>query len=92
MSGKRVAALQIVSSALYAPLPFANMDSRQIEWGKPAGIVAGAAKIHYEPALLANGRPHFVRVGARRAGEGWDLFAEARGSDGETFADHQFHL
>ena len=88
----KVEALQIVSSALYAPLPFANMDSRQIEWGKPAVIAAGAAKIRYEPALLASGRPHFVRVGASKADDGWDIFAEAWGADGMPFADHRFHL
>ena len=48
----KVNALQIVSSALYAPLPFANLDARQIEWGKRAEITATSIEIQLTLAIM----------------------------------------
>jgi hypothetical protein len=88
-----VRALQIVSSALYAPLPFANLDTRQIGWGLRQTIAARSARIEYVAKLLASDRPHFVRIGAiqQAAGE-WVIRAEAYGENGEPFAEEKYNI
>jgi cholesterol oxidase len=57
-----VAALQIVSSGLYAPLSFANTAMEDIDWGQKAVIPLGSCAIDYSPESFGEQRPRFLRV------------------------------
>jgi cholesterol oxidase len=57
-----VAALQIVSSGLYAPLSFANTAMEDIGWGQKAVIPLGSCAIDYSPESFGEQRPRFLRV------------------------------
>lgn len=57
-----VAAWQIVSSGLYAPLSFANTALEDIEWGEKASIPLDRFAVDYVPESFGEQRPRFVRV------------------------------
>jgi cholesterol oxidase len=73
-SGARtVAALQIVASGLYAPLPFANFPPSAVDWDRSSSIELGGSRIDYTPQLLHAGSSHFVHVSASRSGAAWEI-------------------
>jgi hypothetical protein len=81
-------AWQIVSSGLYAPMPFANADLADYDWNQPVRVVAdddvgGKVEICAESGVLCSGPPHFVRVDAEQATTRWSLGVRVGGSDGE---------
>jgi cholesterol oxidase len=57
-----VAAWQIVSSGLYAPLSFANTAMEDIGWGRKASIPLDRFAVDYKPESFGEQRPRFVRV------------------------------
>jgi cholesterol oxidase len=59
---ENVSALQIVSSGLYSPLPFANARKQDYDWNTKNLIRAGAYEIEYDATLLSDSPSHFVRV------------------------------
>jgi cholesterol oxidase len=79
--GRRVRALQIVSSGLYAPLPFINTLRDDIDWrGQPDAnrrIPLAAHAIDYIPQLLTDANAHFVHVNAEARGGSWRITATA---------------
>ena len=61
-SKQPVAALQIVSSGLYAPLSFANTAMEDIGWGQQLTIPLDDCAVDYEPESFGEQRPRFLRV------------------------------
>lgn len=61
-----VTAIQIVSSGLYAPLPFANLSPNSVLWDQSTKFTLGGSdcSIDYVAKQLDNGSPHFVAVTA----------------------------
>ena len=57
-----VAAWQIVSSGLYAPLSFANTAMEDISWGQKAPIPLERFAVDYVPESFGEQRPRFLRV------------------------------
>jgi hypothetical protein len=91
--GRSVDALQIVSSALYAPLPFANLDERTIDWEQPAAIQLGTARIDYRPQKLATNQSHFVRVAAvENPDKSWTIAADAHDARGAKIKHLEYPL
>ncbi|MBU6955111.1 alpha/beta fold hydrolase [Hahella sp. HN01] len=82
---KPVTVWQIVSSGLYAPLPFANANPRDFEWEKPSIVPMHGSQLQLqaEARLLRADKSQFVRVDAIPAGECWTL--EVRVCDPEGF-------
>jgi len=85
--GVEVIAWQIVSSGLYAPMPFANAGLADYDWNHPVRVVTtndadGKVEICAESGVLCSGPSHFVRVDAERATDGWSLCVGVGGSDG----------
>jgi cholesterol oxidase len=86
--GAEMIAWQVVSSGLYAPMPFANADLADYDWNQPVRVVAdddvgGKVEICAESGVLCSGPPHFVRVDAEQATTRWSLGVRVGGSDGE---------
>lgn len=54
---------QIVSSGLYAPLPFANGSVRDYQWGKTTINRLPGFEIEIESAILTDNPSHFLRMG-----------------------------
>lgn len=79
-----VTAWQLVSSALYAPLPFANADPAAYDWGRASRLPlpGQAAQIDYRAELLATASSQFMRVDLTQAGGGWALDVRICGPDG----------
>jgi cholesterol oxidase len=81
-------AWQLVSSGLYAPMPFANADLKDYHWNHPVRVVTGdddgrKIEICARSGVLCSGPAHFVRVDAVHAKEeGWSLNISIGGSDG----------
>jgi cholesterol oxidase len=88
--GARVDSLHIVSSGLYAPLPFANMQPGDVDWNESARISLPGCEIDFTPKLLFPTPdsmvtcvpPHFLRVSAtpNDPGPTWTIRIEAYGS------------
>jgi cholesterol oxidase len=79
-----VVAYQLVSSGLYAPLPFANDDATEYEWGKSTELPWSdtEAALEFKPYLLSTAPSQFMRVDARRDTHGWTIAAGVCGADG----------
>jgi cholesterol oxidase len=80
-------AWQIVSSGLYAPMPFANADAADYDWNRSVRVVTsddagGKVEIFAESGVLCSGPPHFVRVDAECTSDRWRLGVMVSGSDG----------
>jgi cholesterol oxidase len=80
-------AWQIVSSGLYAPMPFANADLDDYDWNRPVRAAArddagSRIDICAESGVLCSGAPHFLRVDAEQAYDGWSLSVRVGGHDG----------
>jgi cholesterol oxidase len=79
--GHTVRALQVVSSGLYAPLPFVNTSRDSIDWrGSPDArrrIALGGHAIDYTPELLTDANGHFVHLSAEADHDGWRITARA---------------
>jgi cholesterol oxidase len=85
--GTEMIAWQVVSSGLYAPMPFANANVSDYDWNHPVRVVTsddagGKVEISAESGVLYSGLPHFVRVDAEDATDGWRLCVTVGGSDG----------
>jgi cholesterol oxidase len=80
-----ITAWQIVSSGLYAPMPFANADPRDFDWNQDCRIpIPGSnARITANVGLLSTQNGNFVRVGSRYQDAAWDLAVSAHGAGGE---------
>jgi cholesterol oxidase len=89
---KSVAALQVVASGLYAPLPFANFPSSSVDWNRSCDIWLSESRIGYVPHLLCEGRSHFVHVSARRSGEAWTISMNAHDAAGDVVKRLDFTL
>ena len=76
---------QIVSSGLYAPMPFANTRPDSYDWNRPVALPSNAhvdIDVLAESGLLCSGRSHFLRVDAEQKGREWTLSVGAVGADG----------
>ena len=82
-TGEPVAALQIVASGLYAPLPFANLSPHEIAWDERCTITLPSGhSIYYQPTLLSTARSHFVQVAAQQQDSGqWQVELTAHETD-----------
>jgi phosphodiesterase/alkaline phosphatase D-like protein len=67
--GRSVQALSIVSSALYAPLPFANESADQYAWDVPVELPFGDAdaSVTVEARLLSAAPSQFLRIDVEMA-------------------------
>ena len=74
-------ALQIVASGLYAPLPFANVDPDDIDWGTQSSIRLNGSQVRYVPKFLTAARSHFVKVRAEPEASNWRVTVNAYGRD-----------
>jgi cholesterol oxidase len=94
--GRSVRALQLVSSGLYAPLPFVNTSRDSIDWkGHPDAhrrIPLGGHAIEYAPELLTDSNGHFVHVSAVAHGEAWQITARALDRNALPVATQHDHL
>ena len=99
--GHHVRALQIVSSGLYAPLPFINTSRDAIDWkGHPDArrrIPLGDHAIDYTPELLTDANAHFVQVSAvasadSAGGPAWRIEARALDRDAAQVAPEHNYL
>lgn len=86
--GNRTAvAWQLVSSGLYAPLPFANARPADMGW---AGVVSaplpGDFSLSYVANLLSDEMSQFMRVDASEHEGGWQLDVRICNADGEALA------
>jgi cholesterol oxidase len=81
-----VTAWQIVSSGLYAPMPFANSHIADYAWNEPytVPLATGSARIEAEVGLLYAGESHFVRVDTKRVGSEWQLEVSAFDASGNA--------
>jgi cholesterol oxidase len=80
VAGGSIQALHVVSSGLYAPLPFANLSPDAVAWTNRNSIKLPGSEIRYIPELLVSGPPHFLRVSATPpvvSGESWTITVEA---------------
>jgi cholesterol oxidase len=68
-----VQAWQIVSSGLYAPLPFANTALEDIDWGTQASIPLTHCRVDYVPDSFGEQRPRFLRVSVEPRPPGWSV-------------------
>jgi cholesterol oxidase len=83
---------QLVSSGLYAPMPFANAGPDTYDWNAPIALPREAGcdvDLEAESALLFAGRPHFLRVDAEERPGGWTLAVGAVGGDGAFLPPRQ---
>ncbi len=83
-AGRRVKALQIVASGLYAPLPFANLSRHDVDWYARHSLRAGRYAVDYKPHFLCDARSHFVRVSAEPKGGQWHIAVVAHGRSGPS--------
>lgn len=85
--GDGIQAFHVVSSGLYCPLPFANMDPDDVYWKRRSTIPLPGCAIHYTPERLIAGPPHFVRVSAKPIDNSqWTISVEAYDSTGSIKA------
>jgi hypothetical protein len=78
---------ELVSSGLYAPMPFANAQPDDFDWGKPQAVrlppsVTPAMSLQVESCLLYQGDPHFMRVDVTAAGDGSCLEVKVLDAEG----------
>jgi cholesterol oxidase len=86
-----VVAWQLVSSGLYAPMPFANADVADYVWNDRVRVTVGdgtrrPVDVEAQSGLLRTGEPHFMRVDAEETADGWKLAVAVAGSDGNLLA------
>jgi len=82
-----VHAWHIVSSGLYAPIPFANTPTHDYDWNVPVSCrIAGFpdVAIDYQAGLLSAASSHFLRVDATQQASNWKLSVQACGPDGRA--------
>ena len=82
-----VAALQIVSSGLYAPLPFVNTSRYDVGFGQTSTIALRRSTVQYTPTLVSDCGAHFVKVDAQRDNGGWRITASAFDQDGKPVGE-----
>ena len=72
-----IEAWQVVSSGLYAPMPFANAQPADYDWNQPVCLPKEAGydvEVTAESGLLCSGRSHFLRIDAERTNaKDWSL-------------------
>lgn len=76
--GKSTTCHHLVSSGLYAPMPFANAQPRDYEWGTQKTL----RNVTAVSWLLHSGESHFMRVDAEARNGRWTLAFGIRGVDG----------
>jgi len=77
---------QVVSSGLYAPMPFASAQPAAYDWNTPVRLprhAAGDVDVVAESGLLYSGRPHLLRLDAEQRGDDWSLSIGVVGSSAE---------
>jgi cholesterol oxidase len=84
-SGARdVVAWHVVSSGLYAPMPFANAQTSAYDWNQlvrlPQDGAAYGVDVEAESGLLCAGRSNFLRLDAEQSEDGWNLSIGVVGS------------
>ncbi len=85
--GKSVVAWQIVSSGLYAPLPFANANPLDFDWGQDTvlPLPGQAVSVSYRAELLSVAMSQFMRVDAEPGGNGgWSLHLQVCDAGGDS--------
>jgi cholesterol oxidase len=93
-------ALHVVSSGLYAPLPFANLSPDDVYWSRPSTIELNSCRIDYTAELLIPRPtevqlpvpPHFIRVSAKPTDSQWTINVEAYGRCGRILANKSFGI
>ncbi|PYN91365.1 MAG: hypothetical protein DMD89_31120 [Candidatus Rokuibacteriota bacterium] len=81
-----VTAWQVVSSGLYAPMPFASAQLATYNWNQPVALprdVRGDIELVAESGLLCSGRSHFLRLDAEHTDDRWTLSIGVVGSGAE---------
>jgi len=81
-----VTAWHVVSSGLYAPMPFANAQPAAYDWNRPVPMPQNAGRdvdLETESGLLCSGRSHFLRLDAEQKDDDWTLSIGIVGSGPE---------
>jgi cholesterol oxidase len=94
---RTVEALHVISSGLYAPLPFANLAPSAADWSNDAPmpgkiVLPDGAQIVYEQDLLIAGPPHFLRVSAVPANNAWTIGIQVYGNDATVLRERNLTL
>jgi cholesterol oxidase len=82
--GKEWTVWHVVSSGLYAPMPFANTPPSAYDWNQPVSMPDSAGcslDITAESGLLCAGQPHYLRLDAQQSAAGWTLSIGIVGAD-----------
>jgi cholesterol oxidase len=78
-----VVAWHVVSSGLYAPMPFANAQPSAYDWNQPVYLPWDAGysvDVEAESGLLSSGRSNFLRLDAEQSEHGWTFSIGVVGS------------
>lgn len=82
-----VTAWQIVASGLFAPLPFANANPKDYDWGASTALpsIDPTTTLEYTSCLLTAGSSNFLRIDARRSETGrWEMSVGAYDAGGQV--------
>jgi cholesterol oxidase len=89
---REAGAYQVVSSGLYAPMPFANERFEDYSWDRwEATQCAGKeTKLGFKASRLSNSQSHFVRVDAKIGADNkWHVDVRAIQADGKETESHR---
>ena len=83
---REASAYQVVSSGLYAPMPFANERFEDYSWDcwEAKQCAGKETKLGFKASRLSNSQSHFVRVDAKIGADGkWHVDVRAIQADGK---------
>lgn len=84
--GRPVIAYQIVSSAFYAPLPFANSRECDYVWNAPSQLDLGTVSLSVTSTLLTCAPQQFMRVDVTAAKNAWTIALQVYDGRGAQIA------
>jgi cholesterol oxidase len=82
---REASAWQVVSSGLYAPMPFANERFEDYRWDycEAAPIAGTESVLGFKATRVSQAQSHFLRVDASKSGGKWHVDVRAIGADGK---------
>lgn len=88
-AGDTVRAYQVVSSGLFAPLPFANARACDFDWNRAISVTVGATPLSIEQHLLSTIPQQFMRVDVAPAAAGpWTVALRVYDGQGQSVCTH----